>query len=87
MAVGLIGLPAMKRIGTVAAAIVIGVLCQTGSAGQQPADDSAVAAIKTEGRGRSQAPRLFHTLTDVMGPRLSGSPGHLAAARWAVDRF
>jgi hypothetical protein len=36
---------------------------------------------------RSEAPRLFHTLTDVMGPRLSGSPGHLAAARWAVDQF
>jgi carboxypeptidase Q len=70
-----------------AAVIVIGLLCQTGPSGQQPAGDPAIAAIRAEGLGRSQAPRLFHTLADVIGPRLSGSPGHLAAARWAVDRF
>jgi hypothetical protein len=29
---------------------------------------------------------LFY-LTDVNGPRLTNSPGHLAAARWAVDRL
>jgi len=77
----------MHRIGTAAAFVVVGVLCEAGPSGQQPAGDSADAAIKAQGLGRSQAAGLFHTLTDVIGPRLSGSPGHLAAARWAVDRF
>jgi len=77
----------MYRIGTVAAIIVLGVLCEAGPSGQQPAGDSTIDAIKAQGLGRSQASGLFHTLTDVIGPRLSGSPGHLAAARWAVDRF
>ena len=77
----------MHRIGTAAAIVVVGVLCEAGPSGQQPAGDSADAAIKAQGLGRSQAAGLFHTLTDVIGPRLSGSPGHLAAARWAVDRF
>src|SRR5207247_9745256 len=32
-------------------------------------------------------PVLFHTLTDVFGARLTGSPAHLEAARWALERF
>lgn len=77
----------MNRIGTAVAVVAIGVLCQAGPSGQQPAGDPTLAAIKAEGLGRSDAARLFHALTDVIGPRLSGSPGHLAAARWAVDRL
>ena len=61
--------------------------CQTASARQPEAHAAVVAAIKSEGTGRSQAPQLFHTLTDAIGPRLSGSPAHRAAARWAADRF
>lgn len=57
----------------------------TSLAGQGPRDP--LAAIKAEGRQSAEAAKLFHTLTDVIGPRLSGSPGHAAAARWAVDRF
>ena len=67
-------------------AIVVA-LWQAGPSGQQPAGETAIAAIKAEGMTRSEAPRLFHTLTDVMGPRLSGSPGHLASARWAMDQL
>jgi hypothetical protein len=66
---------------------MVGVLSQTGSSAQQPAGDAAIAAIKAEGRRSPEAPRLFHHLTDVIGPRLSASPGHLTAARWAADRF
>ena len=28
--------------------------------------------------------RTLHVLTDVYGPRLTGSPNHKAAAEWAV---
>jgi hypothetical protein len=75
------------RIEMLAAVVIIGALCHTASSAQQPTAESAIAAIKAEGLRRSEAPQLFHMLTDVLGPRLSGSPGHLAAARWAADRF
>src|SRR6188472_1065462 len=55
--------------------------------GQQQGDAAAIAAIKAEGMRRSEAPRLFHVLTDVIGARLPGSPAHLAAARWVVDEL
>ena len=68
-------------------ALLAGAFFQTGAAGQRSGDQSVVAAIKAEGMTRSEAPRLFHTLADAIGPRLSGSPGHLTAARWAVDQL
>jgi hypothetical protein len=46
-----------------------------------------VTAITTEGRDRSGAAALFHTLTDVLGPRLSGSPDYDEAAAWALEQF
>ena len=62
-------------------------ISQSGSLAQQPAIPPAIAAIKAEGMRSTEAPRLLHLLTDVLGPRLSGSPAHLAAARWTVERF
>jgi hypothetical protein len=46
-----------------------------------------MTAIKAEGLRSSEAPVLFHALTDVFGARLTGSPAHLEAARWALERF
>ncbi len=56
-------------------------------AAQEPIDQATLDAIRAEGLKRSQAPSLFHALTDVLGPRLTGSPAHAEAARWARDRF
>lgn len=55
-------------------------------AGQIP-DLAMTERIKEEGMQRSQALDLFHTLTDVYGARLSGSPEHTAAAEWVRERF
>ena len=46
-----------------------------------------VARIRAEGLQRSRALTLFRTLTDEIGARLTGSPAHMQAARWARDRF
>src|SRR5438552_15065754 len=46
-----------------------------------------VTRIRTEGLQRSRALVLYRTLTDDVGARLTGSPAHLKAARWALDRF
>jgi carboxypeptidase Q len=53
----------------------------------QQDSESMIAAIKAEGLRGSEASVLFHTLTDTIGPRLTGSPSHVQAARWAVERL
>lgn len=54
----------------------------------QPPDEAAMfARIKEEGLQRSTAPAMFATLTDEIGPRLTGSPAHKHAAEWARDRL
>ncbi len=53
----------------------------------EPVDLNAVYAIKTEGFERSQVMDLMSWLTDVYGPRLTGSPNLQAAADYTVERF
>ena len=43
--------------------------------------------IRKEARERSQVMRTLHFLTDVHGPRLTGSPNYKAAADWAVEQL
>jgi carboxypeptidase Q len=45
------------------------------------------ARIRQEGRERSQIMKTMHFLTDVYGPRLTGSPNHKAAAEWALKQM
>jgi len=52
-----------------------------------PTDDPIIRAIWTEGMDNSQAARLAQTLTDSIGPRLTGSPGMKRANDWAVSMF
>src|ERR1041384_2035114 len=73
-----------KRI-SIFALIVMAALLPAISA--QQGVNPTIAAIKAEGLRSPEAPALFHRLTDVIGPRLTGSPAHLEAARWAVEQF
>jgi carboxypeptidase Q len=58
-----------------------------GAWAEEKVDLLTVHRIKGEAIESSQVmDHLFH-LTDVNGPRLTNSPGHLAAARWAVERL
>ena len=75
-----------RRVLLVAAflSLAVGVppaLTQQGGAGDM------VARIRAEGLQRSRALALYRTLTDEIGARLTGSPAHMQAARWARDRF
>jgi hypothetical protein len=56
-------------------------------AAQEPVDLAMTARIREEGLQRSRALQLYRTLTDEIGPRLTGSPGHDRAAAWARDVF
>ena len=57
------------------------------AAAQESVDRAMIARLRAEGLERSQALRLFGHLTDVIGPRLTGSPAYRAAAEWAVARL
>jgi carboxypeptidase Q len=47
-------------------------------------DDAMNAKIRAEGMERSKIMWIEHYLTDVYGPRPTGSPNHVAAANWAI---
>jgi carboxypeptidase Q len=71
--------------------IVLGVLLlEVALASGQPSSRDAgdmLARIRAEGLQRSHALGLYRALTDDIGARLTGSPAHVKAARWARDRF
>ena len=50
-------------------------------------DHEMNARIRKEGQDNSQIMRTMHYLTDVYGPRLTGSPNHKAAGEWAVKQM
>ena len=50
-------------------------------------DQELNARIRAEGEKNSQILRTLHYLTDVYGPRLTGSPNHKAAAEWTVKQM
>ncbi|MGH9845087.1 MAG: M20/M25/M40 family metallo-hydrolase [Blastocatellia bacterium] len=45
------------------------------------------ARIRKEGLGNSQIMRTMHFLTDVYGPRLTGSPNHENATKWTIKQM
>jgi len=46
-----------------------------------------IARIKAEATERSQVVSIFNHLTNVIGPRLTGSPAFLRSAEWSAGRF
>jgi hypothetical protein len=50
-------------------------------------DTEINAKIRAEAENNSQIMRTMHYLTDVHGPRLTGSPNFKAAADWAVKQM
>jgi carboxypeptidase Q len=69
---------------TAALTFLLGLVSATA---QDTVDSNMVGRIKQEGLQRSQAQALFLMLTDSIGARLTASPSHTQAARWARDRF
>ena len=53
----------------------------------EPLDLEAVQKMKDEGLNRSQVMDIISWLTDVHGPRLTGSPQIRAAGEWAIGKM
>lgn len=54
---------------------------------QESIDLAAIEKIKEEGINNSQLMESLFYLTDIHGPRLTGSPGYKQAAEWARDKL
>jgi carboxypeptidase Q len=70
-------------------ALAVALVAVVAAEGPQTSDvDTAVnVRIRAEGLNNSHIMKTMHVLTDVYGPRLSGSPNHENAARWAVRQM
>jgi hypothetical protein len=69
-------------------ATAVGLAASAWASTQAPVIDAAVnARIRGEGMDRSHLLQTLHVLTDRFGPRLTGSPNHEQAARWAVEQL
>jgi hypothetical protein len=55
--------------------------------GEERPDQAVFWKIRQEGTSNSQIMRTLHMLTDVHGPRLTGSPNLKAAADWAIEQM
>lgn len=54
------------------------------STAQDRVDEAATARIRSEEMEHSQIMHTLHMLTDRYGPRVTGTPNHEAAAKWAI---
>jgi len=63
------------------------VFLASGLVAQEKADLYTINRIKNEAFQNSKVMENAFYLTDVYGPRLTGSPGLLAAAEWSIRRF
>jgi carboxypeptidase Q len=72
---------------TMTAAVLIFAAAATPAAPPETINHEINARVRAEGDKNSQIMRTLHFLTDVYGPRLTGSPNHKAAAEWAVKQM
>jgi len=54
---------------------------------QSQSEQDLLERIRREEATNSQIMKTMHMLTDVYGPRLTGSPNHKAAAEWAIKQM
>ncbi len=75
----------MTRRLFISVALVLGT--GPGAAAQEPVDRAMIARIREEAQVRSQVAATFNHLTNVTGPRLTGTPAYKQAADWAEQRL
>lgn len=70
-----------------AACLLVVVIAATPAGQGERIDKDVNDRIRAEGQNNSQIMRTLHFLTDVHGPRLTGSPNHKAAAEWTIRQM
>jgi carboxypeptidase Q len=77
----------MRMIRTPAIAAALAASLTIAAASQESVDLAVVDRIKAEAFTRSEVMEHLRGLTDLEGPRLTGSPGFDEAAKWATSRL
>jgi carboxypeptidase Q len=77
----------MKRITSWLLCLTLAAVAPMAGLSQGRTDGDVNAKIRQEEAGHSQIMRTMHYLTDIYGPRLTGSPNHKAAAEWAIKQM
>jgi carboxypeptidase Q len=77
----------MRRIKTPAVVAAFTLSLSVAAMSQESVDLAVVDRIKAEAFDRSAVMEHLRGLTDLDGPRLTGSPGFDEAARWATERL
>src|SRR5579871_4313312 len=54
---------------------------------QEKVDEATSARMRSEELEHSQIMHTLHMLTDRYGPRVTGTPNHEAAAKWAASQM
>src|SRR5271154_6483468 len=54
---------------------------------QEKVDETTTAKLRSEEMEHSQIMRIEHMLTDRYGPRVTGTPNHEQAAKWATAQM
>src|SRR4051812_31672366 len=67
--------------------VLLALAAVNGRAAAERVDEAVIAAIKLEGFQNSQVMDTLSWLSDVYGPRLTGSDNLQRAAEWARDRM
>src|SRR5213078_4941706 len=62
-------------------------LCLTIVAQTLISDSDLLARMRKQENDNSQIMKTEHMLTDIYGPRLTGSPNHKHAAEWAIKQM
>ncbi len=62
-------------------------MAQSAHAGETASRAAVIAEIRKEAMENSQVMRTLHYLTDVYGPRLTGSPKLVNAGKWAMKQM
>ena len=76
----------MRRASYLSIAVVT-VACVASAAAQERIDEDLFWKIRQEGTTNSKILQTLHMLTDVYGPRLTGSPNLKAAGEWAIEQM
>ncbi len=74
-----------RRVAPIAAFLAAAAVLVALPASAQPADEALLAAIRDEGLERSQVMEHVVRLSDVYGPRFTGTPAIEEAGAWTMD--
>ncbi len=71
----------------IALSLILSLLSLAAPAAIEAQDSDINARIRKEGMEHSQIMKTMHMLSDVYGPRLTGSPNHKRAAEWTIKQM